>query len=71
MKRTELTGDDAKPNSVFNFIFDNAIGPIIILDSSPTAAEPILEEKQIGVFSNKLYFVIGGTLKEISTTDTV
>lgn len=70
MRRTELTGDDAKPNSLFNFIFENAMGNIIILDAAPTAAVPILKENQVGYYSNKVYFVTSGVLKEFTVSST-
>jgi len=70
MIRKELFGDDAKPNSFANHVIENAIGPILKLDSAPTAAIPQLEGDQIGYFNNKIYLVIEGVLKEFSISNT-
>ena len=70
MRRTELRGKDAEANSTYNFIFDNAMGNLIILDSAPTAAIPILTENQLGYFNNKVYLVTSGVLKEFVVAST-
>ena len=68
MKRTDLYGKDAEPNSFPNFVIANALGPVIILDSAPTATIPQLTETQIGYYSNKIYTVISGTLYSFDLT---
>ena len=68
MKRKELYGKAAEADSFENFVIANALGPIIILDSAPTAAIPQLTETQIGYYSNKIYTVISGTLYSFNLT---
>lgn len=58
------------PNSFEQFVFDNAQQKVKELTETPTAASPILSEGNIGYISGKIYFVIGGVLKQFSVTDT-
>lgn len=68
MEDYPLSGEAANPQSFENHVIDKALGPIIILSSAPTAAIPQLVETQIGYYSGKLYFVIGGTLYSVTLT---
>ena len=70
MRPFPLFDKDADPESPVARIIQGALGKLTILDSAPTqAANPILEGEG-GYFNNKIYFTIGGTLKEFAVTST-
>lgn len=52
-------------------VYTNAQQKILILDSAPTAAIPLISENNIGYFSGKLYYMISGTLYSLTLTTVV
>lgn len=46
---------DADVKDQIDFIQQEALGNVITLGAIPTATEPLLENDQIGLFSDKLY----------------
>lgn len=63
-------GRPVQPSGFEQHVYDNAQQRIIILDSAPTAAEPIISEGNFGYYSNKVYWMINGVLKEFSVSST-
>ena len=53
-----------------NHTYENAQQRINILDSAPTAAEPLISEGELGYFNNKIYWMISGVLKEFAVSST-
>lgn len=48
MNRKELSGEANQSNSFENWVFDNAMQNIVILDTDATTANGIVQEGQIG-----------------------
>ena len=63
-------GLKTEPDGFERWVEQNAQQRIIILDSAPTAAIPQIRESDLGYYSNKVYFMIGGVLKEFSVSST-
>ena len=67
MERTNKKVEDRVTQEIFNHIFDNGLGNILILKSIPTSTMKI---NTIGYFSGKLYFKLAnGELKSLELTD--
>lgn len=63
MKRKELKGDAAKPDSFENFVIENAIGPILVLGSPPTTAgNQLPHHGDAGTNGGNLYVRLGATI---------
>lgn len=73
MKRKELFGDDARPDSFANFTIANAQQRMIDLTGSsvPTTSNTILEEGEIGFrpADTRVYFRQLGKVYYIATTE--
>ena len=63
-------GKPIAPGSFEEHTVENAQQRLQVLDSAPTAANPLITEGNWGYFNNKVYFVIDGTLKEFSVSST-
>jgi hypothetical protein len=64
------TGFQVEQDSFEQHVYENAQQKIIVLDEAPTQAIPLISEGDIAYFSGKVYFVIGGVLKEFSVSST-
>jgi len=74
MQRKELEGDKAKPDSVENHIFENAIGIPIELSGTPTTSKAQLKENEVGYDSSLatpdfLYITLKGKIFKITLTE--
>lgn len=65
-----LDGDDAKQDGPFKAIIDGALGKLSILTEAPTQDENSVSEGEGAYYNNKIYFKLGGVLKEFSVTST-
>lgn len=63
-------GKPIAPGSFEEHTVENAQQKIQVLDSAPTASEPLISEGNIGYFNNKVYLMIDGVLKEFSVSST-
>ena len=69
MKRKELTGDSAKPDSFENHVLRNALGPVLVLVAAPTSAgNQLPNHGDIGAFGTNLYLNVSGTTYRITMT---
>lgn len=64
-------GLTVEPGGFEEHTYRNAQQKVQILDSTPSAAEPLISEGNKGYFNNKIYEMIGGVLYEYSVTPTV
>ena len=68
MERANRRAKDKETNDVFDFVFRNALGNIIILPDTPTSVQ--MKANTIGYFNNELFFKLAnGELKKITVTD--
>jgi len=68
MERAPRKVKEKETNDVFDFIFRNALGNIIIFSASPAKAE--MKANTIGYFNDEIFFKLAnGELKKISVTD--
>jgi len=68
MERYTRKVKDKDVNSALDFIFQNAIGNIIIFTASPTLSQ--MKANTIGYYNNELFIKLGnGELKKITLTD--
>ena len=68
MERYTRQVKDKEVNSAFDFIFQNAIGNIIIFTAAPTKDQ--MKANTIGYFNDELFIKLGnGELKKITLTD--
>jgi hypothetical protein len=68
MKSFPLQGENAQPNSPFNYIINGAVGTPIILTQAPTSANGLVPEGELGIFGNDLYHTSGGVTRKYSGT---
>ena len=68
MERSPRKAKDKDINDIFDFVFSNAIGNIIILTATPTSAQ--MKANTIGYYNNEIFFKLAnGELKKISVTN--
>jgi hypothetical protein len=68
MERALKRSEDLKLNDIFDFIFQNAMGNVIVLPKSPSKSE--MKGNTIGYYNNEIFFKLAnGELKKISVTD--
>ena len=69
MERAKQIINDPKTASVFDHIFRNAQGNIVVLTAAPTAPEH-MKPNTIGYYSDTLYMrLANGELKKVTLTD--
>lgn len=69
MERAKQIINDPKMAPVFDHIFRNAQGNVVILDAAPTAKEQ-LKPNTMGYYNNILYMrLANGELKKLNLTD--
>lgn len=73
MIRKELSGPDSRQNSSINYIFDNALGKPLIIDSDDTTVKGLTPEKELGFnpTTGKLFTRINETTYLIGTLTAV
>ena len=68
MERSPRRAEDKKVNDIFEFIFRNALGNIIILTAVPTKGQ--LKANTIGYFNDEIFIgLANGELKKFTVTD--
>lgn len=68
MERPFKKSKDKELNEIFDFIFQNALGNIIILNSSPSSSE--MKAGTIGYYNNEIFFKLAnGELKKVTVTN--
>ena len=68
MERYSRKTQDKDVNSALDFIFQNALGNIIIFEASPTISQ--MKANTLGYYNDELFIKLGnGELKKITLTD--
>jgi len=68
MERSPKRAEDKKANDIFEHIFRNALGNIIILTAIPTKTQ--MKANTIGYFDNEIFIgLANGELKRFTVTD--
>lgn len=69
MERAKQIINDKKLDPIFDHIFRNAQGMIVVLDAAPTAKEQ-MKPNTMGYYGNTLYMrLANGELKSVTLTD--
>lgn len=69
MRRKELQGDEAKPDSTINHILSNGQGIPVSLSEAPTTDGGQLKGNEWGHYDGTLYINLGGTIYSIALTE--
>lgn len=68
MDRAPKKTKEKDVNDAFDFVFNNALGNIIIFKAAPTFSQ--MKANTIGYYNNELFFKLAnGELKKITVTD--
>jgi len=68
MERYSRKTQDKDVNGALDFIFQNALGNIIIFEASPTISQ--MKANTLGYYNDELFIKLGnGELKKITLTD--
>ncbi len=68
MERPKITVEDPKLQPVFDHIYRNALGNVVILQAAPTVAAD-MKGNTIGFYSDELYFrLANGGLYKVALT---
>ncbi len=68
MERALKRDKEKDTQDIFDFIFQNAVGNIIIFTAAPSKSQ--MKANTIGYFNDEIFFKLGnGELKKITVTD--